>query len=375
MTTTLEPPLLSDQPRGRLDAIDISVLIPVLDEQLDIRATVAAMQAQRFDGQLEFLFIDGGSRDDTVPILRELARDDPRIRVLPNPSRHTAAALNVGLHAARGRYIARMDAHSFYPPDYVALGVRRLERGDVAWVVGPSIPFGVDRWSRRTAIAIGSWMGNGGSGKWALDDAPLQSMPEREMGTGVFAGVWRRETLLEHGGWDEGWPINQDSELAARFLARAQRIVQVPAMGARYVPRRSLRAMSRQYRRYGFYRAKTSCRHPESTRPAHLLMPGITLTALGALLAPRPLRRLARIGLALYLLTMGEAGRRAAARGERADAVVVPAIYTTMHLSWGIGYLTGWVRFGPPLAPLAHVTGLAGLLAALRNRFAALRNR
>ena len=49
---------------------------------------------------------------------------------------------------------------------------------------------------------------------------------------GVFAGVWERETLLEYGGWDEGWARNQDSEMAGRFLARGERLICLPQMAA-----------------------------------------------------------------------------------------------------------------------------------------------
>src|SRR6478609_6890945 len=111
--------------------VDASVLTPVLDEEAHIREAVDAMRAQEFGGTIEFLFMDGGSTDRTRAILEELAAADPRIRVLDNPGRTTPHALNVGLAAARGKYVVRMDAHAFYPPRYIAAGVERLERGDI----------------------------------------------------------------------------------------------------------------------------------------------------------------------------------------------------------------------------------------------------
>jgi glycosyltransferase involved in cell wall biosynthesis len=92
------------------DRVDVSVLVPVLNEERRIRETVAAMQAQRFDGAIELLFADGGSDDRTREILLELAAHDPRIRLLDNPRRHTASGLNVCLREARGEFVARMDA-------------------------------------------------------------------------------------------------------------------------------------------------------------------------------------------------------------------------------------------------------------------------
>src|SRR3954469_19254733 len=151
-------------------SVDVSVLTPVLNEEAHIRETVAAMRRQEFPGSVEFLFIDGRSSDRTRAILEELAEDDPRIRVLDNPNRTTAYALNIGLAASRGRYVARMDAHTRYPPRYLALGVERLERGDVVWVAGPQIPHGEGVWSRRVALALESGLASIGSRRWGDGD-------------------------------------------------------------------------------------------------------------------------------------------------------------------------------------------------------------
>jgi glycosyltransferase involved in cell wall biosynthesis len=329
-----------------------SILVPVLNEEEHIRETVAAMQRQEFDGELEFLFMDGRSTDRTRQILEELQREDARVHVLDNPARHTAAALNVGLRAARGEFTARMDAHTLYPPDYVARGVERLARGDVAWVSGPQVPQGTGSWSCRVALALESPLGTGPSKRWG--DGPAGA-DEVELDTGVFAGVWRRATLAAHGGWDEGWPINQDSELAARFLEAGERIVSLPALAARYVPRNSPRSLARQYFRYGNYRAKTARRHPASLRRGNLLPPGLTLAVVLALAGPRGGRRAARIGIGIYGLAVSAAAARAAAAGHGRDGLGVAAVLPIMHLTWGAGFLTGSARFGPPLAAFARL--------------------
>jgi succinoglycan biosynthesis protein ExoA len=329
--------------------IEASVLVPVLDEEANIRDTVAAMQAQRLDGEVEFLFVDGGSRDATRAILEDLAVRDPRIRVLDNPARRTPNALNIGLRHARGEFIARMDAHTFYPPDYIATAIERLRRGDVAWVSGAQLPRGRGKWSCRVALATTTWLGTGG--------APFRngSDSEIEVDTG-FTGVWRRDTLELHGGWDEGWPTNQDSELAARIRKTGERIVCMPELNAYYVPRDSLARLARQYFRYGRYRAKTTRRHPDSMRPSHLLSPGLTLTLPAAAVAPRAVRRGARMGLLAYALAVATVSARARSVAERpSDAVTLPAVFAVMHASWGFGFLSGCARWGPPLKGIAHV--------------------
>jgi len=260
--------------------IDVTVLIPTYNERRFIAECAARMREQSFDGAIEFVFIDGRSDDGTLEFLEELARSDDRVRVLDNPARRTPNALNVGLAAARGEFVARMDAHTFYPPVYIAAGVERLRRGDVAWVSGPCLPLGSGTWSQRVALAMQSPVGIGAATFRKLYD------DEIEVDTG-FTGLLRRETLRDLGGWDEGWPINQDGELAGRVRSRGGRIVSLPEMAAGLVARDSLRALARQYSRYGFYRVKTSRRHPATLRRSHLLPPALVLAAIGSCLRPR----------------------------------------------------------------------------------------
>ncbi|HXM87762.1 MAG TPA: hypothetical protein VN889_09010, partial [Solirubrobacteraceae bacterium] len=175
-----------------------------------------------------------------------------------------------------------------------------------------------------------------------------------ELDTGVFGGVWRRERLLDVGGWDERWPINQDSEMASRFLDRGARLVCLPQMAGYYAPRDSLKSLARQYFRYGFYRARTFRRHPQSMRRSHLFAPLLALTLVAAVASPRPLRSSARLALVPYLLALVATGASVGARREqRREGALLLAVLPAMHLGWGFGTLKGFARFGPPLAALA----------------------
>src|SRR5688572_7837960 len=212
---------------------DVSVLVPVLNEASIIEESAKAMLAQTFDGEIEYLFLDGGSADDTRQILERLSESEPRIRVLENPARLQSPGLNIGPAESLGDFVARMDAHSAYPPDYIAQGVDRLRAGGVAWVGGPQLPLGVGKWSERIARAMQSRLGIGG----AVFRRPLTEEIETDT---AFTGVWRRETLVDLGGWDEEAITNEDGELAARIRAQGGRIVCVPEMAAECVTRDSL---------------------------------------------------------------------------------------------------------------------------------------
>lgn len=321
----------------------ISVLVPVLNEEHYVRDAVARMQAQDYDEGFELIFLDGRSEDRTKEILEELAREDPRILVFDNPERRTPNALNRGLEVARGSLIARMDAHTYYPPNYLSAGARRLAKGDVAWVSGPQLAVGTDQWSKRVAAALSSVLGTGGAA------FRRESEEEVEVDSG-FTGIWRRDVLERYDGWDDDWPVDQDYELAARMRQDGNRILCIPEMAAEYIPRNSLKRLARQYWKYGYYRVKTSVAHPESMRRSHILPPGLAITLLCATVAPRQLRRPARLGIGIYLLAVGYATLDLARRDDASDALGVPPVFVVMHLAAGFGFLAGCLEFGPPVA-------------------------
>jgi hypothetical protein len=238
-----------------------------------------------------------------------------------------------------------MDAHAFFPPCYLASGIDRLQRGDdVVWVAGPVVPRANGGWSGPVALALGTRLGVGGSSKWQLlSEAAAE---EVELDTGVFAGVWERDTVQQLGGWDAAWPVNQDSEMAARVLAEGGRIVCRAEMAAEYLPRDRLSALARQYWRHGRFRAKTNRRHPGSLRRTHLLPPGLLLAAVAAVAAPRPPRTAARAALCAYGVALVATACGAARHGGVRDGAGLLVVLPVMHAAWGAGFLAGVARHG-----------------------------
>jgi succinoglycan biosynthesis protein ExoA len=336
-------------------AVDCTVLVPVLNEERHLEAMLATMRAQQFDGQLQFVLADGGSTDRTPEIMRRAVVEDPRIEIHHNPKMHVASGLNVALRAARGTWVARMDAHAFYPPRYLAEGVSRLQAGGARWVSGPQRPVGDNAVSRAVAAALRSPLGRGGSHKWHHDG---EERSEFELDTGIFGGVWRRDTLLEFGGWDEHWNKNEDSELAARFLQEGERLVCLPSMTADYVPRDSLTALFRQYLEYGRFRLRTAMRHPNSLRRSHLVAPALVAGGAIAVTPGRAGAPARRLGL-LYGAALAVEGLRVRQRNEGpAEAFLIPAALAVMHAGHGLGLLGGMAQHGVPWAAIVRSYGL-----------------
>jgi len=312
----------------------ISVLVPFLNEERHIAEAVAAMRAQTYAGGMEFLLIDGGSTDATRALLDPVVAGDERFRVIDDPDTTVPARLNLGLRESRGELIARMDAHALFPPRYLELGARRLAAGDVASVSGPQIAVGEGPWSRRVALALRSRLGRG--------EAQFRHLPagEVEIDSG-YCGMWRRELLESHGGWNELASFAEDTELAARVRRAGGRIVCVPEMAAIYQPRDTLGGLALQYGRYAHRRAWIARRHPEVLRPSHALPPAIVLAIVLSVLGRPTVARGARRALALYLSALALESVRVGRDAPLADALALPAVYATMHLSWGAGFLAG----------------------------------
>lgn len=338
-------------PSGHATAPTASILVPVLDEARWLEQTAAAALAQNVAGGIEVLFIDGGSTDGSRKLLAAMAAADERIRVLDNPERVIPAALNLGLTAARGAYVARMDAHTIYPRDYVAHGIARLRRGDVEWVTGPAVPAAAGGFARCVAAALGSPLGQGGSAKWSQGGGP----EEIELDTGVFAGVWPRATLERLGGWHPDFHVNEDAEMAARVLDAGGRIVCLSSMAARYAPRDSPRGLWRQYWRFGRYRAMTARHHPVALRRSHIASAALTATVAAAVVPLGPLRIPARAATTAYAMALAIAAARVAPSRAPRDIGGTGLALVTMHLSWGAGFLYGCVRGGPPIGGLRRL--------------------
>ena len=116
-----------------------SLIVPIFNEERFIEECVRSLRKQDIPPErMELLLVDGASTDGTMAILRRLETEDPaHIRVLENPRRIQAAAMNIGAKNARGKYLVRIDAHASYPENYASTCIRLLEETGAANAVTP----------------------------------------------------------------------------------------------------------------------------------------------------------------------------------------------------------------------------------------------
>src|SRR5215203_4380928 len=104
----------------------ISVVIPCYNAAEFIARAVRSALGDAIDS--EVIAVDDGSTDDTLARARESVSNHPgRVFVVSQANRGPAAARNLGLRMARGRYVCFLDVDDEYAPGFLAEAVGMLE--------------------------------------------------------------------------------------------------------------------------------------------------------------------------------------------------------------------------------------------------------
>ena len=320
----------------------VSVLLPVRNEAQFVRACLESTLAGLDHAGIaaEVLVIDGDSSDETGAIIAEVARRDPRVKLLPNPGRTAPIALNIGIRHARGAVLIRIDGHAAYPTDYFTACLRTLEatgadnvggyfdtrtRGDRAMaralVAATSLPIGVAA-GFRTAAPSGR-----------ADTVPY--------------GCFRRTAFVQFGMFDERLTRGQDYEFNRRMARLGGTIWRDDAIRIEYFQIDRLTTfLGKQLRRQGPAVAAMWCIAPWSFTMRHatplLLVVGAMTLSLLALHHPAALVALIACAIAYEGAILASAVRCAQGIGNSA-AALLPLVVPLFHGAYGIGILVGLV--------------------------------
>ena len=100
--------------------VRVSVIIPAFNAASTIERAIASARLQT-EERLEIIVVDDASSDQTPAIVAEAAKSDARIKLLRQPvNAGPAAARNRGIAAAKGDWIALLDADDSYLPERLA---------------------------------------------------------------------------------------------------------------------------------------------------------------------------------------------------------------------------------------------------------------
>ena len=314
----------------------VSVIIPVRNEERHIRECVQNILHTSYpQDRIEILVVDGQSEDRTGEEIASLQSRGLNVVRLTNPKRTPYSGLNIGLSAAKGEIVIRVDARSMCPPDYVKLCVDTLLKTQADNVGGVQLPTGVSAKQRAIAMAMTHPFGVGNAqfrlGKRSGDVET------------VYLGCFRKEVFDKVGLYDEDGPvISEDSEMNQRIIKSGGRVYLNKDIVVSYVAKSTLRGFWRQYFIYGGARAHSFLRSRRFTA-ARQVVPLLFLFCLIALPILALLHGifltgwLAIVGtyIALDLAVALILGLR---KADVKLALWLLLAFPCMHVSWALGF-------------------------------------
>ncbi|MEU7183655.1 MULTISPECIES: glycosyltransferase family 2 protein [Streptomyces] len=322
-------------PQQQLPAV--SVIMPVLNEERHLRDAVRHILEQEYAGEMEVVIALGPSTDRTDEIAAELVAEtasDARAKVqtVPNPTGRTPAALNAAIKASRHPVVVRVDGHGMLSPNYIATAVRLLEETGAQNVGGIMHAEGENAWEDAVAAAMTSKIGVG--------NAAFHTGGQAGQAETVYLGVFRREALERQGGYNEEFIRAQDWELNYRIREAGGQIWFSPELKVRYRPRPSVRALAKQYKDYGKWRHVVARYHAGSINLRYLAPPTAVCAIAAGLVVGAAVTPWGLVVPAGYLAAIA-AGSVPAGKGlSPAARAQIPVALATMHMAWGVGFLT-----------------------------------
>ena len=312
----------------------VSVILPVLNEEKYLAATLAAITSQDFKGDFEIILALGPSKDRTNEIAAQLAKEDSRIKLIQNPSGKTAAALNAAIAAAIHPIIVRVDGHALLPKDYIRIAVKTLLETGAVNVGGIMAAQGETLFEKSVALAMRSPVGVGGSRFHTGGEAgPTDT---------VYLGVFLKSAIDAIGGFDPAFIRAQDWELNFRLRKNGGVVYFEPKLHVTYRPRSTVRALAKQYFEYGRWRRQVMRTHAGTVNLRYLAPPiTLALTSIGLLfgLFFSSIFLIAPIGYLVGVVISGfVVGKSFATK------FTLPIVLATMHMSWGWGFLSSSKR-------------------------------
>lgn len=319
---------------------DVLVAVPTLNEAAGIEACLLSLiDRDPFMAGVEVVVADGGSSDGTVEIVQRMAQRFPNLKCIDNPGQIQSAAINrVAEHSASpsNHFLVRCDAHAFYPPGYVKAVAESLAlRPDAAAVATAMDAIGSGCISRAAAWIVDTPLGSGGS---AHRGGQLSGWVDHAHHAGFRLDWFRRV-----GGYDESFSHNEDAELDHRLNEAGGRIWLDAGIRLDYRMRDTLRGLWLQYWRYGKGRVRTILKHRMRPRLRQILpvlaVLAITASLLTGLMWPPAFLVAGGYLILVFLVSVLGASVLKSACGLWAG----PAM-AAMHLAWGGGFLTQFLR-------------------------------
>lgn len=318
----------------------VSVIVPCYNEEKNIGFLLEALNQQIYPHELiEIIIIDGLSTDQTLETINDNKEkyNKLRIKVISNPLKNIPSALNIGIRNSSGDIIVRMDAHSIPNPDYIKICVEDLINNlgsnvGGRWLI---IPGSTSKMGKCISLAA--------SHPFGVGDAKYRYSSEPGYVDTVPYGAFFRDLIDEIGYFNEELLANEDYEFNVRIRNSGKKIYFDPRIKTQYIARDSIRSLSKQYWRYGYWKFRMLRKYPDTLRWRQAIPPifvaGIILLILISIFLPMVWMLLSIITLLYILILCIGTLSVIDIKTESYCLIGIPIAIIVMHFSWGLGFL------------------------------------
>jgi O-antigen biosynthesis protein len=226
----------------------ISVIICSYNGASTVESCLASMTKIRYPGEVEIIFVDDGSKDNTQEIVRRF----PTVVNIQQKNMGLSYARNVGMHAATGEIIVYTDSDCEADEDWLYYIALALTRSKHVGMGGPNLIPDEGSW---IADCVG--LSPGGPTHVMIDDRTAEHVPGCNM-------AFYRWAALEVGGFDPQYrAAGDDVDFIWRLQHRGYSIGFAPAAQVWHYRRNTVKAYLKQQRGYGTAEALLKYKHPD----------------------------------------------------------------------------------------------------------------
>jgi len=231
----------------------VSIILPCRNEEKYIERCIQSLIAnQSADFKLEIIVVDGMSTDKTVEIVQNYIQQFSFIKLLQNPEKTVPYAMNLGINHAQGEFIVRVDAHAFYPENYVSTLITNLIALN-ADNVGAIWHTDVFTKTKKT-LAIREVLSN----RFGVGNAAFRiGINDVTQVDTVPFGCYRKEVFTKFGLYNTHLTRNQDIELNKRIIRGGGKIYLLPNLECTYYARETFFAIAKNNYNNGLWNILT----------------------------------------------------------------------------------------------------------------------
>ena len=320
----------------------VSVVVGLLNEEKFLPRLIEDFKKQTYNhNEIELIFIDGISKDNSWEILEDFKNsnhDFYDVVLLKNPKVILSAGMNVGIKAARGECILKVDCHSHITDNFIENNVKIIEEGeDVCGGPRPNIIENADNFSKTLLLVEENMFGSG--------IADYRKKTTKKYVSSVFQGMYKKSIFDKIGLLDEKVGRVEDNELHYRIRKNGYKIRYSNDILSYQYTRPTLKRMLKQKYSNGYWIGKVSHVYPKAFSIFHFVPLAFVLAIIFSLcMIPITSIFIILLSSVYFLFTILITIMTIINNKFNVTILLMPIILFLIHVYYGVGTLVGLIK-------------------------------